>query len=253
MADPRNRDAPARPPADPPITVVVVDDHDLLRQGVTTALSGFADLQVIGEARDGAGGVEIAAELRPDVVTMDLVMPMGGGVEAIRAINDRCPTVKVLALTSFSDGPLIRQALAAGATSYVMKNVDARALADAVRTTARGQSTLAPEVTRQLTMAPEIPGQAIIGGLTEREVEVAELVSAGLSNAEIAAELNRSLYTVKNHVSNVLMKLNAKSRTEAAAMMHRHRRLQPETGWPTEPPRWPGSSAEAGGTANPRR
>lgn len=226
---------------DEPIRVVVVDDHDLLRQGVTSALGGFEDLKVIGEARDGASGIDIAAELRPDVIIMDLVMPMGGGVEAIRAITERYPEVKVLALTSFSDGTLIRHALAAGATSYVMKNVDARALADAVRTTARGQSTLAPEVTRQLTMAPEIEGQAITAGLTEREVEVAELVASGLSNAEIAAELNRSLYTVKNHVSNVLMKLNAKSRTEAAAMMHRHRRLQPETAWSAERTRWSGS------------
>ena len=241
MTDRSTMEPATRPDAERPIQVVVVDDHDLLRQGVTTALSSFDDLEVIGEARDGASGFEIAAELRPDVIIMDLVMPMGGGVEAIRAISASHPDVKVLALTSFSDGTLIRQALAAGATSYVMKNVDARALADAVRTTARGQSTLAPEVTRQLTMAPEIPGQAITDGLTEREVEVAELVAKGLSNAEIAAELNRSLYTVKNHVSNVLMKLNAKSRTEAAAMMHRHQRLQPEPAWSTEPPRWPGS------------
>ncbi len=224
-----------------PITIVVVDDHDLLRQGVTTALSGFEDLEVIGEARDGASGVDIAASLRPDVIIMDLVMPMGGGVEAIRAISDNYPAVKVLALTSFSEGTLIRQALAAGATSYVMKNVDARALADAVRTTARGQSTLAPEVTRQLTMAPEISGRPLTHGLTDREVEVADLVANGLSNAEIAAELNRSLYTVKNHVSNVLMKLNAKSRTEAAAMMHRHRRERAAPAWDAESARWSGS------------
>lgn len=240
MADPAVGEVNGLRPVDGPITVVVVDDHDLLRQGVITALSGFEDLEVIGEARDGVSGVDIAAGLLPDVIIMDLVMPTGGGVEAIQAINDRHPTVKVLALTSFSDATLIRQALAAGATSYVMKNVDARALADAVRTTARGQSTLAPEVTRQLTMAPEIPGRAITDGLTEREAEVAELVANGMSNAEIAAELNRSLYTVKNHVSNVLMKLNAKSRTEAAAMMHRHRQ-QGEPSWKSEPSRWSAS------------
>lgn len=241
MAEQRVYDLNGEHQDEAPISVVVVDDHDLLRQGVISALSGFEDLVVVGEARDGASGIEIAADLRPDVMIMDLVMPMGGGVEAIQAINDRYPAVKVLALTSFSDGTLIRQALAAGATSYVMKNVDARALADAVRTTARGQSTLAPEVTRQLTMVPESSSRTITAGLTDREVEVAELVAHGLSNAEIAAQLNRSLYTVKNHVSNVLMKLNAKSRTEAAAMMHRHRTERPAASWEAQSARWSGS------------
>lgn len=205
------------------IRVVAVDDHDMLRQGVIAALAGFDDIEVVGDASDGVAGVELVKELDPDVVLMDLIMPSGSGILAIRDVKTYRQDTRILALTSFSDRHLVREALAAGATSYVMKNVDIQTLVDAIRTTARDHSTLAPEIARQMAVDPGEVVDGYASVLTDRETEVAELMALGRSNAEIAAELNRSLYTVKNHVSNVLMKLNARSRTEVAALIHSHR------------------------------
>lgn len=202
----------------PPITVLVVDDHDLLREGVTGALSHFEDLEIVGEAATAQAAVDLAVGLTPDVVVMDLVMPGGSGIDAIRKIKAAAPSVQVLALTSFTDSTLVRQAIEAGATSFLFKNVNVEAFANAVRLTASGQSSLAPGVAAHLVAKP-----GKIGDLTQREQEVADYIAAGLSNADIARELCVSVYTVKNHVRSILMKLNVESRTEAASLVLNHR------------------------------
>ena len=201
-----------------PIRVVVVDDHDLLREGVVGALSSFEDIEVVGEANNGKAAIALIADLVPDVAVMDLIMPGGGGLEAIRRISVNHPETKVLALTSFTDGSLVRRAIEAGATSFLFKTVDVDGFANAVRLTAAGQSTLAPGVAAHLVAKPDS-----IGDLTQREEEVANLLAAGLSNADIARELHMSVFTAKNHVRNILMKLQVQSRTEAASLILNHR------------------------------
>lgn len=199
------------------IRVVVADDHDLLRDGVVAALSSYQDILIVAGARSGEEAVELVREHQPDVVVMDLLMPGMGGVEAIRIVTSESDT-RVLALTSFVDGDLVHQALGAGAVSYLLKNVDAEDLADAIRRTARGGSALAPEATRALTR-PQTSGALI--ELTGRELEVAHLIALGRSNADIANEMSLSIFTVKNHVSQILSKLKVQSRTQVAAIMLR--------------------------------
>ena len=200
------------------ISVLVVDDHDLLREGVVGTLSSFDDMNVVGEADSGDRAVQLVNELEPDVVVMDLVMPGGSGIDAIRRIRMDHPNTHVLALTSFTDSALVRRAVEAGATSFLFKAVDVEAFANAVRSTAAGQSTLAPGIASHLVAKP-----GTIGDLTQREEEVADYLAAGLSNADIARELNVSVFTVKNHVRSILMKLQVQSRTEAASLILNHR------------------------------
>lgn len=200
------------------ISVVVVDDHDLLREGVVGTLSQKDDIEVVGEANNGETAVRLVAELSPDVVIMDLVMPGGSGLDAIRSISTDHPDTRLLALTSFTDGSLVRRAIEAGATSFLFKTVDVDGFANAVRMTAAGQTTLAPGVAAHLLSRPKT-----IGNLTHREEEVADLLAAGLSNADIARDLHMSVFTVKNHVRNILMKLQVQSRTEAASLILNHR------------------------------
>lgn len=198
------------------IRVVVVDDHDLLREGVTGCLAVFDDITVVGDAASGEAAVEMAARHTPDVVVVDLVMPGLGGLGAIRRIRDSHPTMGILALSSFYERDRVRDALDAGADGYLVKSVDAESLAHAVRSVARGQGAFSPEITRALASAPTSVHPAI-ATLTARELEIAELVAQGRTNAEIANQLGLSVFTVKNHVSNVLSKLHAQTRTEVAA------------------------------------
>jgi DNA-binding NarL/FixJ family response regulator len=201
------------------ITVVVVDDHDLLREGVSACLSRFADLEVIGEAGSGEAAVTAVAELHPDVVVVDLVMPGIGGTEAIRQLRRDDPGLGIVALTSYSDGDRVREVIAAGANGYLVKSVDADSLANAVRSAASGNGAFSPQVTQAL-----IDGDTVASSpLTAREGEIAELVASGRTNAEIAESLNLSVFTVKNHVSSILMKLQVRTRTEAAAVILRTR------------------------------
>lgn len=200
------------------IRVLVVDDHDLLREGVVGTLNAVEGIIVVGEANTGEAAVREVGRLQPDVVVMDIVMPGGGGLPAIEKIAADHPSSKVLALTSFTDGSLVRDAIEAGATSFLFKTVDVDAFAAAVRATAEGRSSLAPGVAAHLVARPDS-----LGDLTAREQEVADLMAAGLSNADIGRELHMSMFTAKNHVRNILMKLRAQSRTEAAAMILKHR------------------------------
>jgi NarL family two-component system response regulator LiaR len=200
------------------ISVVVIDDHDLLREGVSACLAANLDIVVIGEATSGESAVSMAASHEPDVVVIDLVMPGLGGVGAIRQIRAAHPTMAILALSSFYERDRVHEVLDAGADGYLVKSVDAESLAHAVRSVARGQGAFSPEVTRAL--APNTPSwDRSLASLTARELDVAELVAEGRTNAEIASQLGLSVFTVKNHVSSLLAKLHAQTRTEAAALV----------------------------------
>ena len=204
-----------------PIRVLLVDDHAVVRSGLGAFLLAFDDLELIGEAGSGEEAVRLCAQRQPDVVLMDLVMPGMDGAAATRAIKERCPHVHVIALTSFKEKELVEGALQAGAIGYLLKNVSADELADAIKKAHAGRSTLAPEAAQvliQATRQPLRPGY----DLTPREHEVLALMAEGLSNPEIAERLVMSRSTVKFHVSNILSKLDAASRTEAVAVALQH-------------------------------
>ena len=204
------------------IRVLLVDDHDMVRQGLAVFLQVCDDLELAGEAATGAEAVRMCGEVRPDVVLMDLMMPEMDGVTATRLLRERFPTIRVIALTSFQDEGLVRKALQAGALSYLLKNVSAEHLAAAIRAAHAGRPTLAPEATRELiraAAAPPAPGH----DLTAREREVLQCMARGLTNGEIAGQLGVSQSTIKFHVSNIISKLDVAGRTEAVAVALHHR------------------------------
>lgn len=204
------------------IRVMLVDDHAVVRRGLGTFFLTSDDLQLVGEATGGEEAVRLCESLQPDVVLMDLVMPGMDGVQATRAIRERWPHIRVIALTSFETDELVEGALQAGAMSYLLKNVSALELAEAIRAACAGRSILAPEATEVLVRAarqPKPPGY----DLTEREREVLALMAQGLSNREIAERLVLTRSTVKFHVSNVLSKLNVSSRGHAVAIAVQHK------------------------------
>jgi NarL family two-component system response regulator LiaR len=204
-----------------PIRVLIVDDHALVRTGLKLFLMAFDDLELVGEAENGEEAIRTCCELEPDVVLMDLAMPGIGGAAATSAIRDRCPQAQVIALTNFQDVERVKQALQAGAIGYLLKNVTAEELANAIRSAHAGRAALAPEATQALVQAAQQPAPAALGtaeSLTPREQEVLILMARGLSNPEIAERLTVSPVTVKFHVSNILSKLGCTSRTEAVAL-----------------------------------
>jgi NarL family two-component system response regulator LiaR len=194
---------------------MLVDDHTMVRRGLTTFLKVFDDLELVGEAADGETAVKLCGQLMPDVILMDLLMPDVDGITATRIIRKRYPTVQIVALTSFKEEALVQGALRAGAIGYLLKNVSAEELARAIRAAHAGRGTLAPEIVQAMTHVddqPVPPGD----DLTERELEVLTLLVTGLGNNEIAERLVVSPSTIKSHVSNILAKLGVTSRTEAA-------------------------------------
>jgi NarL family two-component system response regulator LiaR len=200
-----------------PIRVMIVDDHDMLREGLIAFLRVYPTLNLVAEAASGPEAVRLCQDLRPDVVLMDLVMPEMDGVETTRRVQELSPSTRVIALTSFGDDDLVRRALKAGAISYLLKNVSAEELAEAIQAAYVGKPTLAPEAAQALINTTN-EGPTVGHDLTDREMEVLELMVEGLSNPDIAEELVVSRFTVKNHVSNILSKLGVSSRTEAATL-----------------------------------
>jgi NarL family two-component system response regulator LiaR len=204
---------------------MIVDDHAVVRSGLAAFLLAFDDLEYVGEATGGADAVGKCRSLKPDVVLMDLVMPEVDGAEATRRIKETCPDVQVIALTSYKEDELVQGALKAGALSYLLKNVSADELANAIRAAHAGRRTLAPEAAEVLVKATTEP-QATAEGLTSRELDILRLMVAGESNPDIAEELFVSRSTVKFHVSNILMKLGAATRTEAVAIALQRRLVE---------------------------
>jgi NarL family two-component system response regulator LiaR len=200
-----------------PIRVLLVDDHAVVRSGLAAFLLAFDDLELVGEAGSGEEAVRLCERLLPDVVLMDLVMPGMDGAAATQQIRQRVPHAQVIALTSFKEEELVQGVMRAGAIGYLLKNVTANELADAIRRAHAGRPTLAPEAAQALIHAAT-QGQPLGFDLTERERDVLALMVEGLSNNEIAQRLVVSPSTAKFHVSNVLSKLGAKSRTEAVAL-----------------------------------
>ena len=200
-----------------PIRVLLVDDHTMVRRGLATFLRVFDDLELAGEAADGDEAIQLCARLLPDVVLMDMVMPGMDGVTVTRAIRQQFPTVQVIALTSFKEQDLVQNALQAGAIGYLLKDVSADELAQAIRAAHAGRATLSPVALQAMVHAatqPPAPGH----DLTEREREVLVLLVDGLNNTEIAEKLVVSPSTIKSHVSHILAKLGTTSRTEAVAL-----------------------------------
>jgi NarL family two-component system response regulator LiaR len=196
------------------IRVLLVDDHPVVRQGVRFLLDQHHDLDVVGEAADGTTAVALAERTRPDVVLLDLVMPGLDGVETMRALRRRVPSARIVVLTSYHGDDLIYRTIRAGALSYLLKDVEAAELLQAVRAAARHESVLHPRVAARVLRG--VRGDALTDGLTTREVDVLTLIARGESNRAIGASLRISEQTVKTHVSNVLTKLHLEHRTQAA-------------------------------------
>jgi NarL family two-component system response regulator LiaR len=204
-----------------PIRIMVVDDHEMVREGLTTFLKAFDDLQLAAEAESGTAAIQLCAQILPDVILMDMAMPDMDGVSAIQAIRKMHPQVQIIALTSFKEGSRIKKALEAGAIGYLIKDVSADDLAQAIRAAHAGRATLSPEATQALVEEANqlpVPGQ----DLTEREREVLVLMIEGLNNIQIAGRLTVSPSTIKSHVSNILGKLGVASRTEAVTLALRN-------------------------------
>jgi NarL family two-component system response regulator LiaR len=200
-----------------PIRVMLVDDHTMVRRGLATFLKIFDDLELAGEAESGETAIQLCAEVLPDVILMDMVMPDMDGAAATRAIRQQFPQVQVIALTSFKEGDLVKNALEAGAIGYLLKDVSADELVHAIRAAHAGRATLSPEAAQALVETanqPPAPGL----DLTERELEVLALMVEGLNNTQIAGRLTVSSSTIKSHVSNILSKLGVASRTEAVSL-----------------------------------
>ncbi len=198
------------------IKVLLVDDHQVVRQGLRTFLALHDDIEVTGEAADGETAVELAAKLKPDVILMDLVMPRLDGIAATSRIKGAQAGVQVIALTSFAEDDMVIPAIQAGASSYLLKDVSPDALVQAIRAVHRGETPLHPDIARKLMEQVRSGPSALPHQLTARELDVIRLVGQGKSNSEIAQDLIISQKTAKTHVSNILGKLGLQDRTQLA-------------------------------------
>jgi NarL family two-component system response regulator LiaR len=198
---------------------MIVDDHVMVREGLKVLLSTAPDLEVVGEAATGEEAVRLVSLVEPDVVLMDIVMPVMNGAEATARIKEEYPLVQVVALTSYADGQLVEQTLAAGAISYLLKDSRPDALAQAIRDARRGRGTIDSSAMHSVMSRQQ---DEFGKDLTHREREVLVLLAAGMSNKEIAEELTLSVGTVRLHVSNILTKLQAPNRTSAAIIAVKH-------------------------------
>ena len=201
------------------ISVLIVDDHGMVRQGLRTYLSLIEDIKVVGEAQNGSEAVAQVRRLKPDVVLMDLVMPEMDGIEATRRINELHPETKVIVLSSFTEDDKVFPAIKSGAAGYLLKDIAPAELAGAIRAVTQGKTQLHPDIAKKLMnqfVDPKAKIEAVHEDLTPREVEVLRLLARGMSNAELAEALFISEKTVKTHISNILGKLNLADRTQAA-------------------------------------
>lgn len=213
-----------------PIRVLLVDDHAVVRRGIRTFLETYDEIEVVGEAASGVEGVELARQLLPDVVLMDLVMPEMDGIAATRGVKTASPTTQVIVLTSYSEDERIFPAIKAGALSYLLKDVGPEELVRAIKAARRGEATLHPAVAARLMQELTGGRASPLDELTERERDVLACIARGMSNAEIARELIIGERTVKTHVSNILSKLHLQDRTQAALLAVRERLV------PLDPP-----------------
>ena len=204
------------------IRVMIVDDHTIVREGLTTLLEVHPELTLVGEAPDGGRAIELCDQLRPDVILMDLMMPEVDGVTAIQSIMKSHPEMRILALTSFVEDEKLQAALEAGAVGFLLKNISAVELAEAIKTASVGKPSLAPEATQALIQVVTAP-PSLGHDLTPRELDVLNHLVEGLTNAEVAQQLGIRPSTAKNHISNILTKLGAASRTEAATLALKHK------------------------------
>jgi NarL family two-component system response regulator LiaR len=213
------------------ISALIVDDHAVVRRGLRAFLESEEDIEVVGEAADGTEAVQQVRELLPDVVLMDLVMPGMDGITATRQIGEVSPSTRVLVLTSFSEDEKVFSSIKAGAMGYLLKDVPAEDLGRAIRSVARGEFLLHPEIARKVLdeFSAIRPETSPLTRLTPREIEVLTLVAKGRSNKEIARDLGISVKTVKTHVSNILSKLHMMDRTQAALYAMRQGLVPPET------------------------
>ena len=209
------------------IKVLLIDDHEMVRLGVSSYLSIQIDIEVIGEAENGKIGYEKAIELRPDVILMDLVMDVMDGIESTKAIMKEWPDAKIVIVTSFIDDEKVYPALEAGASSYILKTSTASTIANAIRSTYKGETILEPEVTgKMMERLTKKQVRQLHEDLTNREQEILMLIAQGNSNQEIADALFITLKTVKTHVSNILAKLEVDDRTQAAIYAFKHHLIE---------------------------
>jgi NarL family two-component system response regulator LiaR len=199
------------------IRVLIVDDHDVVREGLAGFLKAIPDMTLVGEARNGLEAVRLCEQLQPDVALMDMVMPEMDGIAATRILHERFPQMRVVVLTSFGDEAQVQEALRAGATGYLLKTSSAQDIATAIRATMSGQSILSAEAAKALVQ-PQKQAVTLDYHLKARELDILALLVEGRTNAEIAQRLSLSLSTVKFYISAILTKLNVTSRTEAVAL-----------------------------------
>lgn len=218
--------APATPGRIPPIRVLVVDDHPVVRMGIVGLIRAENGLELVGEADSGEAALDLVPRCRPDVILMDLLMPDMDGIETLKLLRQRTPGARVVMLTGLLDGDEVRRALNAGASGYVLKNASAQELVNVVRAAHAGQRVMAGAATEALNdpSRRDAPGQ----DLTRRERELLALMARGLNNRDIAVAMDIALPTVKFHVTNILAKLHADNRTEAVLTAIRHRLVPPQ-------------------------
>lgn len=207
------------------IRVITVDDHEILRSGITFSLRAYKDLELVGEAHSGEDALQLCAETQPDVALVDMRMNGMDGVQTTLAIRKQYPQVQVLILTNFINKELVQRVMQAGAVGYLVKGISASDLAEAIRVAHTGQTILSQKATQVLIQPDEQPAE-LGHDLTERELEVLALLAKGLSNAEIAQQLTISVSTAKHHVRAILSKLDAANRAEAAALALQHDLIQ---------------------------
>jgi DNA-binding NarL/FixJ family response regulator len=217
-----------------PVRVLIADDQDLVRGGLAAILSASDQVSVIGQVSDGPAAVRAAVELQPDVVLMDIEMPGGDGIVATAAIVERCPETRVLMLTTFDLDEYVYQALRAGASGFLLKTADPAELSNAITACARGDTLLAPSVTRRLVetfVRQEAPPPAppALSSLTPRERDVLRAIAAGKSNLEVGAQLFLSEATVKTHVTHILAKLGLRDRVQAVVLAYQTGLIDPPT------------------------